>query len=443
MNRNPWPLQIGARLLLVVLSAGFTEVARPADEPAQPVRYVVGISPFLDPAAKEETYRQTVRFLIEGMPLDSSLWLYDAYHLRTITTVEIPSLRAFTSGKTRANQFQDRIRELKTFLAQEHPLPSAGSLNFAQAVRLPQFLDFLSANVAGPNHSVVAVVFGSPLYLDATEPTFAMTEGYFPSDGHLAAGRDKSVFGLKERGEPLKNMTVHLGYFGSPWSSAIHEEKVVRFWTLFVERQGGRLMTCTGDLPTIFQALRPSSTSVATAAPAKPRYTLDPGETKVEMLRVTRDVGMSDWITRDLTSSERPVPPNLRVGPMKIGIRWRGSWDLDLYARPAEHGPTLYFERTRTDDGYYFKDHRKSPEREYEFIEFEKPVDLREVEASVNFYEGEAGNGVEGEVRVEFQGRIYTGRFAIEGRHGNRGRGGDSQDRYWARLDIPRIVGWR
>lgn len=65
-----------------------------------------------------------MRFLIEGMPLDSSLWLYDAYHLRTITTVEVPNLRAFSSGKTRANQFQDRIRELKAFLARSICCPA-------------------------------------------------------------------------------------------------------------------------------------------------------------------------------------------------------------------------------------------------------------------------------------------------------------------------------
>lgn len=442
MRTHPLPLRVGPRLMLVVWMLGFAGVQGATPETTRHVRYVIGISPFLPPAAKEETFRQTVRFLIEGMPLNSSLWLYDAYHLRTVTTLEVPGLRAFASGKTRANQFQDRIRELKAFLAQEHPAPAAGSLDFAQAVRLPQFLDFLAANVVGPDHAVVAVVLGSPLYLDAKEPGFAMAEGYFPSDGHLGASREKSVFGLKDRGEGLKDMTVHLGYFGSPWSSAIHEEKVVRFWNLFVELQGGRLATCTGDLPTVFQALRAPVGPVA-ESPTKPRYVLDPGQTKVEMLRITRDMGVADWITRDLSAGERPPPPSAQVGPVKIGIRWRGAWDLDLYARPAEHRTTLYFEKTRSDEGYYFKDHRKSPDREYEFIEFERPVDLREIEASVNFYEGEAPEGAVGEVRVEFQGRIYSGRFAIAGRHGNRGRGGDSQDRYWARLDIPSIVGWR
>lgn len=106
-------------------------------------------------------------------------------------------------------------------------MPSAGSLNFAQAVA--GVLYFVSANVAGPNHSVVAVVLGSPLYLDAAEPTFAMTDGYFPSDGHLIRGAGQVGLRTDQRGEALKDMTVHLGYFGSPWSSAIHEEKVVRF----------------------------------------------------------------------------------------------------------------------------------------------------------------------------------------------------------------------
>src|SRR4029078_2216914 len=178
---------------------------------------------------------------------------------------------------------------------------------------------------------------------------------------------------------------------------------------------GARLATLTGDLPTVFSAAVSNSGSERT-------YQLDPAERKVEMLRVTRDIGVADWITRDLLPNAQVPPPSITVGPMKIGIRWRGDIDLDLYAAPNAHAETLFFQHTRSPEGYYFKDHRSSPDREYEFIEFESPVDVWQVDASVNFYEGRAPRGPSGEIRIEFDGKIYSGQFSLAADHGNKGR---------------------
>src|SRR5436190_1069484 len=83
--------------------------------------------------------------------------------------------------------------------------------------------------------------------------------------------------------------------------------------------------------------------------------------------------------------------------------------------------------------GYYYKDHRSSPGKEYEFIEFESPVDIREVEAFVNFYKGSCPGGPRGEVRIEFDGRIYSAPFSIPAEEGNLGRAGRSQSAVWTR----------
>jgi hypothetical protein len=278
------------------------------------------------------------------------------------------------------------------------------------------------------------------LYLDDKEPAFSMVNGYFPSDGHLLAGQDRTVFGLREPRASLEGVTVHWGYFGDPWVSGIHEQKIARFWRLFLDEQGARLATLTGDLPTVFSAVR---NWVAGPADRPCPDSLDRAQTKVEMLRITRDLEVTDWITRDLSGMPRPGPPSTSVGPLKIGIRWQGNLDLDLYARPHREGETLFFRHTRSDDGYYFKDHRSSPDREYEFIEFLSPVDVRQMEAFVNFYEGRMPGGVSGEVRIEFEGKIYSGRFSLGAERGNQGRAGGGQGEHWATLEVPRLLGLR
>jgi hypothetical protein len=221
--------------------------------------------------------------------------------------------------------------------------------------------------------------------------------------------------------------------------SDLHRQKVGRFWNLFLGSQGAQLASFTGDLPTIFNAVR---TSVANGSAAQ-RVELDPTQTKLEMLRITRDIGTADWITRELPAGHRPPPPTSTVGPMKIGIRWQGNLDLDLYAKAREGAGILFFQHTQEPEGYYYKDHRSSPDREYEFIEFTQPVDVHEVEARINFYEGAWPGGPKGEIRIEFEGRIYVSRFELEAPHGNQGREGRAQFDYWTEIDIPTTLGLR
>ena len=143
----------------------------------------------------------------------------------------MPNVRAFQSAKTRANQFKKQIRKLKDFLAADLAPTATNTLMLAQAVRFPQFMDFVGDNLTGSGQSVAVIVLGNPLYLDPKEPGFSMVDGYFPSDGHLLASRDQSVFGIKDRAETLTGIVVQFGFFEDPWVSEIHREKIGRFWT--------------------------------------------------------------------------------------------------------------------------------------------------------------------------------------------------------------------
>lgn len=428
-----------AALLLLSILPGSTAAAGSSvapgtgsvGEPA-PQQFVVGLSPYLDRSVKDDLFRRVVGFVLEEMPLGSSLRLYDAFGLRTIAEIRVPNTIAFRSGRTRANQFGEPIRRLREFLAATNAVPAQIPVG---AVRLPQFLDFLAAEPGRSNRDTVVMLIGSPLYADAKEPGFSMLDGYVPTDGHLAASREETVYGLRERRGTLDGVTLHCGYFGDPWVSDVHQDKVVRFWRLYLAGQGGRLGAFTGDLATLFRAANSPADSLPSIAVA-----VDPAQTKISMVRVTRNPGVADWITRDLSGGGATVAPTHTTGPLKIGIRWAGGIDLDLYARPHPGAETLFFQHPRSPEGYYFKDHRSSPEREFEFIEFESPVNVWELDARVNFFEGEAPEGAQGEVRIEFDGRIYSGRFTLEGTHGNQGRNGPNQRRAWARIDVAELL---
>src|SRR5262249_11918129 len=145
------------------------------------------------------------------------------------------------------------------------------------------------------------------------------------------ATRDKSVFGTAGETETTSPLLVHWLYFGDPWLNELHKEKITRFWGLYLERRGGRLATFSGDLRTALQGFCQS-----TSAPAFPikRWVVDEQQNKIEMLRISRNVEITDWITRDALPEPAPRPPETMVGALKIGIRWKSNIDLDLYATP-------------------------------------------------------------------------------------------------------------
>jgi len=401
--------------------------------------FVVGISPFLDSTVKDAVYRGLVRLIVEDLPLNTRLEVYDAFNLKSITRVSIPKAKVFNSPKTRANQFALSIGEIKQFLARDNAKPSSSKPGFDAAIRLPQFCEFLAQD--RPLHDGSAklplLLIGSPLYQDAREPGFSMVEGYFPSDGHLRASREQSVFGFNPGDGPAQGLQVYWAYFGDPWMSDLHREKVARFWALYIERRGGRLASFSADLATAMSAF--SSEDQGRSA-ASNGWVADPLQTRPEMLRVSRSVKLVDWLTGDALTETSPPPPSQMAGPLKIGIRWKENIDLDLYATPRRGAETLFFQHTRSPEGYYFKDHRSSPGREYEFIEFESPVDVRQVQAFVNFYDGSCPGGPRGEVRIEFLNRIYSGTFAIASPEGNQGRSGSTQADFWTQIPIREIL---
>ncbi len=443
MNGRPCAPFRRAGLYLMLMALGMClRASDPVPSPSdpRPARYVIGLSPYLDRGVKDEVFRKIAGFVLEGMPVGSSLGIYDAYELRTVATLTIPNAKAFRSGRTRINQFREELNHLKRFLAVEPSETNRWERPPAGSVRLPQFLDFIADTPEDPGLSLVILVLGSPLYVDPREPSCSMVEGYFPSDGHLRASRDRSVFGVRDGNQPMTDAALLLGYFGDPWISELHRERVQRFWSLYAAGRGCPVGVFSADLPTVFAALlRSGAASEAGAS----RFQIGSSATKVEMIRITRDMGVAHWITRESLPGNPPPPPGSPIGPMKIGIRWTGDIDLDLYAASKPGSDTLFFEHPRSPEGYYFKDHRSSPDREYEFIEFESPVDARRVNARINFFAGSGDRGPVGEVRIEFEGRIYAAPFAITAHRGNQGREGRSQTPCWSDIDVPSILGLR
>ena len=429
--------RIFATLLTVLLCIGTACQKNTQPAPDKPLKIIVGISPFLPEREREEVFRKLMSLVLEQMPLNASLLIYDAYHIQTISTFDIPSRRAFRSTRTRLNQFKHPIQTLRRFL-QNTPLDSSEQeKSQTGAIRFPQWADFIGKNQGHTPLDTRLVVLGNPLYVDEREPGYSMREDYFPSDGHLYLSTQESVYGTLGKEGHLSDIPIHWGYLQEPWVNPAHEEAVSRFWKLYTQNQGGRLETFCLDLPTVFERLLDQGQD----EPSTEAQKFKPLHTRVEMIRIQRNIGSTDWITSDLTQSNRPQPPAMLEGPVKVGIRWSGRMDLDLYAKSHPNAETLFFEHTETPEGLYYKDHRQSTDREFEFIEYHRPIRLDRMKVWVNFFEGQMQASPEFEARIEFDRQIYSKILTIPSVTGNQGQTGPDHQDCWVEINLLELLG--
>src|SRR5216684_1248008 len=91
-----WRAGRAALLCLFTLLLTFdSPAAETSRETRPPQSFVIGISPYLDKSAKDDVYRSVVRLLVEDLPLNSTVAIYDAFDLKSVAQVTLPNVRAF------------------------------------------------------------------------------------------------------------------------------------------------------------------------------------------------------------------------------------------------------------------------------------------------------------------------------------------------------------
>ncbi len=428
MNRKPpahsWPL---FALVLAIVACSSA-----ADEQASS-EIVVGVSPFFAPADRDAVKKTVYHLLLETVPVGTRITLFDAFNLKRITDLNIPDRPEYRPARVRAHLAKSSLAAINRFFAERLAL-AGGEEGPSGGIRLPQFLDFL-ANFRQQPKLTAIIVLGSPLYIDPRDREFSMSDGLMPTDGHLCVSQTRSVFGTTNRRGPLAGVPLHYGYLPNPWLNDFHEYRARQFWSLYVREVGGRLVTFTGDLPTLLE-----QTKAPVLHPLE-SLTLDcqqPG--KIGMVSVMK----SDWGDPRFPLS-RGIPCATKE-KMSIGLLWKCSeCDLDLYSRPAGAAKDLYYGNPYTDFGIHYKDFKTLPNPAYgfEWVEYQRPVTLAELKTAVNFYGGRSPEKVRGEIRVKIGDKAYGGEFTLEAQSGNQGTDGDRREKsnYWRILDLEKLLG--
>ncbi len=380
----------------------------------------IGFSPYLETGIAEAQLNAVLKFLAETLEPGDRCILFDAYHVQTLGTFVVPDKAVYRQPKAKIQANRQAVGAMVQFARTAKRPHGESDPSVVGAIRLPQALRFI-----GQDYPVIqdadVILLGSPIYDDPKEKLFTMRLNHVPGDGHLTKARSVTPYGIKGQESLLAKRRVHLAFLDDWKQDDHHAYFVQRFWTLFVEGQGGQLSSFTHDLPTLFHRVKSNAPS--------PRhdYKIEPTD-KLEMILMRPPTVKQQTSIYERPLSTAPLPESVirQASRVEVGITWEcGGCDLDLYGQHEPGATTIWFLSTQTKDGQYFRDFRTSPRSAngYETLAYHVPVDLNHLLLAVNFYNGQSPGGVKGEVRISLNGQTYAMPFHVLAQEGNGGVG--------------------
>lgn len=414
----------------------------------------VFVSPNIPETSKQDLYRQLLQTALERLAPGEALTVYNGLSMEKVCVLAVPAKQAYARHvNARKQVMMQDIRTLQAWIVRQSPA-SRGA-----AVHAPNIFRFMSGNSTIREGDAV-ILIGSPIFNDPQEPAYSMAEEYIPSDAHLALSRSETIFGAQDCSENLRGVRVHWAYLEEPFAHDRHRYLAERWWTLYTTANGAALVAAGTSLEHAFEAcfrnvqepimavepepeaefamLRAINREVrteeqATAAPAEP----------VAMPQV--DPGLDFMVSENI--AETPLS-KLVVNSCKIGIRWEGKHDLDLYVQPGVDAKELSYKQNSSPQGRHIKDWRTSPTAAngFETVELSGEIDLSRLRISVNYFRGHTPNPpVTGRLRIAIEGKIFEQEIALEASQGNGGRDAANREAspQWVVVDPLAVVGLR
>lgn len=374
---------------------------------------------------------------VENLKPGDRLLVFQAQPFRQVAALAIPDSPNSVNPAWVKRQLAAQFAPLREYIA-NLPTGAAGS---AGNLMIPAVLDEIGRNIIPslPEKKADVLMLGSLLYFDSRDGRWAMRDRRYPSDGLLRLRSTDTPFGIAGKETRLAGATIHYCSPDGPkeYATAEYGQKVRRFWTIWTVGQSGKVGTFSdGDLATCFDRFSNSRTD------GQPSERAIAG-VKPEMLQASGPKAVAtsapDFLRDDAPISR--TPPSTTIGVAWIGIKWKAHCDIDLWARPDADSDWLFFGQLRTDAGHYNHDYQNGTgDKQFEYIVFEKPIDLGKAEVVINLYEGDLPSPPEGIIRVLFDQRVYEAPFKLKTATGNHA-GQPMTAPYWLSVDLRALVG--
>jgi len=369
--------------------------------------YVVGLSSASEQSEKTEQAQRVMKWLSE-LSLGDQAFLFDAYSTELVGEFKVPDKASYVHPRAKLMANRSAIANLMQFSQQ----PSVARND---AINLPGILRAVRGVRRSSGEDVELIIIGSPVFHDQSLPEFSMQGGRYPSDGHLNVTRAISPFGTKGDEGMLDNVRIHWVTRNGPEDSRI-QFAVQRFYALYIAQLGGKLVSYDHQIELVM------ANATKDLAAQSHSYVLGE-ETKVEMVRLLPErVAQQNIYEQSVTTTPLDRTTLEKADRVILGLRWSCACDLDIYAQAFPGANTLFYGNPESPEGVFYKDHRSAnAAKGWETIAYSLPIDLRTMRIGINFFEGNAPEGVTGEVRLSVNGNVYAKSFSLTGSEGNRG----------------------
>jgi hypothetical protein len=276
----------------------------------------IGLSPYQNADVAEKQIKSLVEFLAESLEPGDRCMLFDAYHVQTLGIFAVPDKAVYRQPKAKVQANRQVVAAMIQFARTAKRPDGDGEPSVIGAIRIPQALRFIGQDYPVMQDSDV-ILLGSPLYDDPKDQPFSMRPNHIPGDGHLTKARSVTPYGIKGQDSLLAKRRVHIAFLDNWQQDDHHSYFVQRFWTLFVEGQGGQLSSFTHDLPALFQRVK------SNAASPKHDYKVEATD-KLEMILMRPPTIKRQTSIYERPVSTTPLPPGVlrQASRVEVGITW-------------------------------------------------------------------------------------------------------------------------
>lgn len=441
-------------LAILCLFVGFLLPEGLLSQQSAPRNFVIFCSPGLSKQQKDQVLIEFQRFVsggggqkasrTKGMVPGDTIQVFDAATLNQVTRLfQIPD-----SARTPNLQFKtagQAVSELRDFLKNAKADDAL--------VKLPQLVSSFRQKVAAKDAEVLLI--GSPLYHDDVA-AHDMRQGWL-SDGYFAQEPSVTVFSTTTKSGALRNNAFRFCTLTDDiWATenkGSHQEMTQRFWSLFVNLCGGRLVSFQSDIPTAFQSLviddlqdlvslngyKPDSDDRMEVRSSRtllaPQSTTE--QTTVASARSSSNEAAIDlsrpefsWLTSDASVYRKAHPSRGKLpaqGRVRVGLTWSTEsnpavTDLDLHVNAGDPEDELSFRKVSTRAGRHYKDFSNPKANHgFELVDLDGKVNPDDLKIWVNAFAGRSPRGFTGEVRVLYEDQLFDYPFSITAKQGNGG----------------------
>jgi len=462
---------IAALSLVLTLLPTHAESSQPA-----PNNYVIFCSPGLSKEQKKLVALEFQKFIAggsgkgndpqSGMKPGDTLQVFNASNLALLGELRMPE-----SARTANLQFKagsDLVKAFLEFLRIDNTSDTPANI--------PSLVSSFKEKVRSKDAKVL--IIGTPLYFDDV-PAHDMRKGWL-SDGYFQQHEDVTVFSTLNKEKNLRGCTFRFctlladENYGTK-NKGSHKDKVKRFWALYFNQCGGKLVSFQADIPTGFQTLLKDDLEEFT-------YSFDKNDKKMMLVtsetelrqgdtsqiivgqgtNITKVDGINNlskstnqtismsgddlsWITADPQNYNKTL--SNEVGQTQTVTRVALTWptggenadqDLDLYVRPKNSTDELCYKLNQSKDGKYTKDFPANSNAKYgfEIVDLISSVEPKNLQIWVNAYSGKPQKAFVGEVRVLSEGKLKVYPVKIDAKSGNEGSDSKNRNRskYWVSI---------